>query len=49
VSADTAADMLWALMSSEMLERLLSDRGWSPNRLAVHLASLLGRTFTEPG
>jgi AcrR family transcriptional regulator len=40
-----AADMLWALMSFELLEELLVDRGWSPARYRTHLAALLGATF----
>jgi len=44
-SVDTATDMLWALMSSDMLARLLSDRGWSAGQLADQLATLLNRTF----
>jgi AcrR family transcriptional regulator len=41
----TAADMLWALMSYELLEELLVDRGWSPRRYRTHLAALLESTF----
>ena len=41
----TATDMLWALMSFELLEELLVDRGWSPRRYRTHLAALLGSTF----
>ena len=41
----TAADMLWALMSFELLEDLLVDRGWSPRRFRDHLAALLRSTF----
>jgi AcrR family transcriptional regulator len=46
----TAADMLWALMSYELLEDLLVDRGWSPRRYRSHLAALFRSTFLcEPG
>ena len=46
----TAADMLWALMSYELLEDLLIDRGWSPRRYRTHLAALFRSTFLcEPG
>lgn len=46
----TAADMLWALMSYELLEDLLVDRGWSPRRYRTHLAALFRSTFLcEPG
>ena len=46
-SVDTATDMLWALMSSEMLARLLCDRRWSAGQLADGLASLLHGTFVR--
>lgn len=49
-TAQTAADMLWALMSFELLEELLVDRGWSPRRYRTHLTALLRSTFLdEPG
>jgi AcrR family transcriptional regulator len=41
-----AADMLFALISSDMIEALLLDRRWSQKRLARHLAVMLRRTFT---
>lgn len=41
----SAADMLWALMSLDVLERLVHDRQWSRKRLGEHLAALLNRTF----
>lgn len=41
----TATDMLWALMSYELLEELLVDRGWSRRRYRTHLAALLQSTF----
>jgi AcrR family transcriptional regulator len=45
-----AADMLWALMSYELLEELLVDRGWSPRRYRTYLAALLQATFLcDPG
>jgi hypothetical protein len=40
--------MLWALMSFELLEELLVDRGWSPARYRAHLAALLAATFLDP-
>jgi AcrR family transcriptional regulator len=43
-----AADMLWALMSFELLEELLVDRGWSPARYRSHMAALLAATFLSP-
>ncbi|MGX1778261.1 TetR/AcrR family transcriptional regulator [Nocardia brasiliensis] len=44
-TVESGADMLWALMSFEMLEELLVDRGWSAQRYRVHLAALLESTF----
>jgi AcrR family transcriptional regulator len=41
----TATDMLWALISTDMIEGLLVDRRWSRRRLAEHLALLLRSTF----
>ena len=49
-TVQTASDMLWALMSFELLEELLVDRGWSPRRYRTHLAALLRSTFLcHPG
>jgi AcrR family transcriptional regulator len=46
----TAADMLWALMSFDLLEELLVDRGWSVRRYRTHLAALFRSTFLcDPG
>jgi AcrR family transcriptional regulator len=44
-SVQSATDMLWALMSFELLEALLVERGWSPRRYRTHLAALLRSTF----
>lgn len=44
-TADTAADMLFALISADLLERLLHERGWSRRRLERQLAELLRSTF----
>jgi len=44
-SAATAADMLFALASSDLVEALLADRRWSRRRLAERLALLLRSTF----
>jgi AcrR family transcriptional regulator len=41
----SAADMLYALISSDMIEALTVDRGWSTRRLARHLAVLFEATF----
>jgi AcrR family transcriptional regulator len=47
-TADSAADMLFALISSDMIEALIADRGWSRRRLAEGLALLLRSTFVAP-
>jgi len=44
-TAETAADMLFALISTDLLERLLGERRWSGSRLARHLTLLLRSTF----
>jgi hypothetical protein len=46
--------MLWALISTEPLERLLIDRGWQPETYADLFAHLLRSTFvarsgSQPG
>lgn len=41
----SAADMLFALVSSDLVESLLVDRRWSRRRLGEHLALLFRRTF----
>jgi len=46
-TVNTAADMMWALMSIDMLDRLLNERQWSPERVAKHLADLFQHTFTH--
>jgi len=47
----SATDMLWALLSTELLERLLVDRGWSPHRYRKFYGQLLRGAFgsAEPG
>jgi hypothetical protein len=47
-TVDTAADMLFALMSSGVLESLTIDRGWSIEQFRDHLAVLLRSTFVRP-
>jgi len=44
-TARAAADMLFALISSDTIAALLDDRGWSRRRLAEHLALLFRSTF----
>ncbi len=41
----TAADMLWALISTETLERLLADRRWSSAQYATLYGQLLRNAF----
>jgi AcrR family transcriptional regulator len=47
-TVDSATDMLWALTSTEPLERLLVDRGWSSQQYAERFAQLLHSTFVTP-
>ncbi|MGH9252269.1 MAG: hypothetical protein ACRD0W_22540, partial [Acidimicrobiales bacterium] len=47
-TAVNAADMLFGLISTDLLERLLHERDWSHRRLARHLALLLRSTFLAP-
>ena len=41
----TAADLMWALMSVELVDDLTGDRGWSTDDLADRLRVLLHRTL----
>src|SRR5919205_1685529 len=45
---ESATDMLWALIATEPLERLLVDRSWSPQQYAERFAQLLRSTFVKP-
>ncbi len=47
-TTDSAADMMWALMSIDVLDRLHNERHWSTRRVAAHLAALFHATFTAP-
>lgn len=44
-TTESASDMLFALISSDMIEALIVDRRWSRQRLAEHLALLFRSTF----
>lgn len=44
-TVDTAADMLWALLPTEVLERLLVNRNWPVERYEALYARLLRSTF----
>ena len=46
-TVDKATDMLWALISTDMIEGLLVDRRWSRRALAEHLSVLLRATFVH--
>lgn len=46
-TTESATDMLFALISSDMIEALIVDRGWSRQRLAEHLALLFRSTFVS--
>jgi AcrR family transcriptional regulator len=48
-TVDSAADMLWALMSWDVLEGLLIECGWSRESYANHMALLFRATFTSSG
>jgi AcrR family transcriptional regulator len=43
----TAADLLWAFMSVELIEDLVHDRGWTREEYAERLALLLRRALTR--
>jgi AcrR family transcriptional regulator len=44
---ESATDMLFALISSDVIEALIVDRRWSRRRLAKHLALLFRLTFAN--
>jgi AcrR family transcriptional regulator len=44
---ETAADLLWALMSVELVDDLTRDRGWSTDELTERLALLIRRTLVR--
>lgn len=46
-TVETATDMLYALISTDMIERLVTDCGWPQSQLAEHLAHLFHKTFAE--
>lgn len=47
-TVETAADMIDALSTSDVIERLLVERGWSTRRFEEHLGLLLRSTFIGP-
>jgi AcrR family transcriptional regulator len=46
-TVESARDMLFALISSDMIEALIVDRRWSRARLASHLALMFRSTFAN--
>lgn len=48
-TATTAADLMWALMSVELVDGLTATRGWSIDELAARLAVVLRRTLCGTG
>jgi AcrR family transcriptional regulator len=46
-TTQSATDMLFALISTDMIEALIVDRRWSRQRLADHLALLFRSTFID--
>ncbi|WP_062214867.1 hypothetical protein [Streptomyces sp. NBRC 109706] len=45
-TVETGADLLWSLVSSEVIAGLLNERGWSQAELGDRLAILYRRTLT---
>jgi AcrR family transcriptional regulator len=46
-TVDSAADMMWALMSIDLLDRLHNQRRWPGRRVADHLNTLFQATFVS--
>ena len=46
-SVQSATDMLFGLISSDLIEALIVDRRWSRARLAAHLAIVFRKTFVD--
>ncbi|WP_277210568.1 TetR/AcrR family transcriptional regulator [Isoptericola croceus] len=44
----TAADLLWSLMSVELIDDLMTEQGWSSEELAERLRVLVRRTLIAP-
>lgn len=47
-TVDSATDMIWALTSSEVIERLVVERRWSRRKLADHLGLVLRSALVAP-
>ncbi|MFB7718472.1 TetR/AcrR family transcriptional regulator [Nocardia sp. NPDC056100] len=48
LSVDTATDLLWSLMSLDLLDRLAHQRRWSSKRLTEQLTAMFVATFVAP-
>jgi AcrR family transcriptional regulator len=44
-TVETAAELLWGMMSPELLERLSAGRGWTPEELRGRILLLVRRTL----
>jgi AcrR family transcriptional regulator len=42
---ETASAMLWSLISTDILDRLIDEQGWAPKRFATNYALLLRSAF----
>lgn len=47
-TVETATDMLWSLIATDLFERLLTSRTWSPATVEEHLWALCQATFVTP-
>lgn len=47
-TVESAGDMLWALVSTDIIERLMVELEWSMERFAKHFGALLRATFVLP-
>ncbi|HEY9523313.1 MAG TPA: helix-turn-helix domain-containing protein [Thermopolyspora sp.] len=48
-TVDTATDIVWALMSPDLLDRLLHQRDWTREQFAEAFTALLTSTLVETG
>ncbi|TLF77208.1 TetR/AcrR family transcriptional regulator [Nonomuraea sp. KC401] len=46
-TVDTAADMLWSLISTDLFDRMMVGRGWPEERVLEHLLVLYESTFVR--
>jgi AcrR family transcriptional regulator len=45
-TVETAADLIYGLIATDLIDRLITDRAWSLDDLARHLSVMLRRTLT---